>query len=305
MEVATLLPKLFIFVVFMVMGYVFVKIKYVSPGFAADMSKLVINFFMCATIINSVLGVESALSLGKLAGILAVDCMAILVCYAIAIISARLLPIENEKKPQFELLVAVMNNMFIALPVIDQLFGSEAVFYCSLSNIPFNLLVYSYGVYRLKSGGKSSIRFKDMLSTPIIATFVSLLLFIFHVKLPPLLVNLITTTSSVTMPLSMIVIGCSLGSVSLISSFTDWRMYLVGLLKLIICPLAVWLIAGLMTDNYVLRMTAMIIASAPSGIIVTVLSIQYGRDPVFSSQGILLTTVLSMFTIPMMVYLLA
>lgn len=300
MEVSILLPKLFIFVVFMVSGYVFAKIKYVSPGFAADASKLVINFFMCATIINSVLNVETALSLGEIGIIILVDCIAIFTCYAIAAVAARLLPIENDKRPQFELLIAVMNNMFIALPVLEQIFGATAVFYCALSNIPFNIMVYSYGVYRLRSGDGGSVRFKDMLSTPIIATFISLIIFIFKLRLPSLLVSLIGTTAAATLPLSMIVIGCSLGSVSLLSAFTDLRMYLVAFLKLLICPVAVWFLAGFITDDTILRTSAMVIASAPSGVIVTVLSIQYGRDPVFSSKGILLTTVLSMFTIPLL-----
>ena len=38
--------------------------------------------------------------------------------------------------------------------------------------------------------------------------------------------------------------------------------------------------------------------------VVTVLTIQYGRDAVFTSEGILHSTVLSMLTIPAIVWLL-
>ena len=66
-------------------------------------------------------------------------------------------------------------------------------------------------------------------------------------------------------------------------------------------PPLVWLLAGLITDDQMLRVTATIIAAAPSGEVVSVLAIQYDRDAVFTSEGVLLSTVFSMLTIPLIV----
>ena len=107
--------------------------------------------------------------------------------------------------------------------------------------------------------------------------------------------------SAATMPLSMIVIGSSLGTVSLLDAFKNGKLYVMSAIRLLLCPLLVWLLAGLMTDDLMLRTTATIIAAAPSGVVVSVLAIQYGRDAVFTSEGILLSTVFSMLTIPLIV----
>ena len=107
--------------------------------------------------------------------------------------------------------------------------------------------------------------------------------------------------SAATMPLSMIVIGSSLGSVSLLDAFKKGKLYLMCVLRLLLCPLLVWLLAGLITDDLMLRVTATIIAAAPSGVVVSVLAIQYDRDAVFTSEGVLLSTVFSMLTIPLIV----
>ena len=57
------------------------------------------------------------------------------------------------------------------------------------------------------------------------------------------------------------------------------------------------------TDSYPVLLGAMvIIAGCPSAVMVTVLAIQYGRDAEYSSKGILLNTVLSMVTMPALVY---
>ena len=301
MDVSVLIPKMIVFVVLMVIGYLCAKTNFAGREFTKDASKMVINVFMSATIINSVLVSDARLSGGELLQVMLVLCMSVGVCWVLGAISCRLVGL-GDREPLFELLVAVMNNMFIALPVVETLFGSQAVFYCSLSCIPFNILLYTFGIYRLQGGeGKGSVRLKDIFSVPLLATLVALVIFLLHPPVPPVVKDLASTMAAATMPLSMIVIGSSLGSVSLLDAFKKGKLYLMCAIRLLLCPLLVWLLAGLMTEDLMLRVTATIIAAAPSGVVVSVLAIQYDRDAVFTSEGILLSTVFSMLTIPLIV----
>ena len=106
------------------------------------------------------------------------------------------------------------------------------------------------------------------------------------------------------MPLSMIVIGSSLGSVSLFDAFKHGRLYLASFVRLILIPLLTWFLCRLLTQDPVLLMTMLITAGCPSAVVVTVLSIQYGRDGVFTAEGTLQSTVLSMITLPLWVMIL-
>ena len=301
MDVSVLIPKMIVFVVLMVIGYLCAKTNFAGREFTKDASKMVINVFMTATIINSVLVSDARLRGGELLQVMLVLCMSVGVCWVLAAISCRLVGL-GDKAPLFELLIAVMNNMFIALPVVETLFGSQAVFYCSLSCIPFNILLYTFGIYRLQGGeGKGSVRLRDIFSVPLLATLAALVIFLLQPPVPPVVKELASTMSAATMPLSMIVIGSSLGSVSLLDAFKKGKLYLMCVLRLLLCPLLVWLLAGLITDDLMLRVTATIIAAAPSGVVVSVLAIQYDRDAVFTSEGVLLSTVFSMLTIPLIV----
>ena len=303
MDVSVLIPKMIVFVVLMVIGYLCAKTNFAGREFTKDASKMVINVFMSATIINSVLVADARLSGGELLQVMLVLCMSMGVCWVLAAVSCRLMGL-GEKAPLFELLVAVMNNMFIALPVVETLFGSQAVFYCSLSCIPFNVLLYTFGIYRLQGGDRQGgVRLKDIFSVPLLATLVALAIFLLHPPVPPVVQELASCMSAATMPLSMIVIGSSLGTVSLLDAFKNGKLYVMSAIRLLLCPLLVWLLAGWMTDDLMLRTTATIIAAAPSGVVVSVLAIQYGRDAVFTSEGVLLSTVFSMLTIPLVVFL--
>lgn len=303
MEMSPLISKMLIFVVLMVIGYVCARTKFAGREFTRDASKMVINVFMSATIINSVLVADIRLDGRELGIVMLALCLAVGVCWIMGALSCRLLRL-GEREALFELLVAVMNNMFIALPVVETLFGSQAVFYCSLSCIPFNVLLYTVGVYRLRGPGSGGgINLRDIFSVPLLATMAALLIFLLHPPVPAAAKELAGTMAAATMPLSMIVIGSSLGSVSLLDAFKNWKLYILAAVRLVICPLLVWLLLGLVTEDMVLRVTSTIIAASPSGVVVSVLAIQYDKDAVFSSEGVLLTTVFSMLSIPAVVYL--
>ena len=73
---------------------------------------------------------------------------------------------------------------------------------------------------------------------------------------------------------------------------------------MVLVPLLTLPVLRLITADPVLLGAMVIIAGCPSAVMVTVLAIQYGRDAEYTSKGILLNTVLSMVTLPTLVYLL-
>ncbi len=294
-----LYTKMVIFIVLMVIGYVFARSGAAAPGFAKSLSSLVLNVFICATILNSVLSTQLNLSWAELGRVLLVLSASLALCYLLSAGICRLLPMEKSRRPYFELLMSVPNNMFIALPVLEQIMGQEAVFYCGLSNIPFNILLYTYGLWLASKGqGGEKFKLKNMLSAPLVSTIVAVLIFVTKLPLPQPVRELISSMAGASMPLSMVVIGASLSTVSLLDAFKNWRLYLASLVKLIVFPLIVFAVFRHMTDNLALLATATIIAASPSGIMVSVLASRFNGDYVFASEGVLQSTVLSMATIP-------
>ena len=305
MELSVLLNKMFVFVVLMVIGYVLARRGALDKSFTKAASNLTLNVFMVATILNSVLNVDTQLSWAELGRIQLLVWVMQLTGYVVAWIAAKLVTCEEAHKPGFELLMSMGNSMFIALPLVDALYGPMAVFYMSMTCIPFNILLYSYGVWRLRSDpGQKSFRLRDVLSIPLSAALIALAIFLFKPPVPGALKGLIGSMAGATMPLSMIVIGSSLGAVSLFDAFKDGKLYLASFVRLIVIPLLTWFLCRLLTQDPVLLMTMVITAGCPSAVVVTVLSIQYGRDGVFTAEGTLQSTVLSMLTLPLFVWLL-
>lgn len=295
-----LIQKLILFVGLMLVGYYGARRGMLGADFARSASKLTLNVFMSATILYSVVNNPPSMSGGELAYALLIAFLTLLLGYVVSAVLTRLLPLQKDRAPVFEMLVSVMNPMFIGIPVAELLLGSQGVFYIALSNAFFNILLFTYGVWRLKSGESGALRLKDVISVPLIVTVLSVVIFALRLPCPAFLKDMLGTVSPATMPMSMVVIGASLGKVKLFDAFREKSLYLVSALRLLLMPLLTWLMFLVLPADPVLRAAMLIVSACPSGIIVSILCIQYGKDVEYSSKGILLDTALSMLTIPLL-----
>ena len=303
MELSTLLGKMLVFAVLMLIGYLMARRGVIGPAFTRTASSLVLNVFMVGTILNSMISTGAERDLSNLPEIILMTFMMTLIGYATAWLVTRLVRIEPDNAPSFEILMGVGNSMFIALPIAGALYGAYAVFIVSLSCIPFNVFLYSYGVWRIRGTESGKLRVKDMFSIPLIATLLGLLILVLDLSVPKVIVDIFSSLSGATMPMSMMVIGASLGSVSLLDAFRNPKLAILSSVRLILIPILTWVICRFLTDDPVLLMTCMIIAASPSAVIVSVIAIQYGRDGVFASEAVQHSTICSIVTIPLLIQL--
>ncbi len=303
MELSPLLNKMLVFIVLMVIAWWLARRGVLTPDFTRIASRLVLNVFMTGTILNAMVSTGSTHSLQSIGEVLLLTTVVVLVGYAVGFVFSRFVHITDDQAPVYELLLSVGNSVFIAMPIAQSLYGDYAVFIVSVSCIPFNVLLYSYGVWRMKKGGSRGVRIKDIFSVPLIVTLIGIVIILLRIPVPAAFCEVFSTLGGATVPMSMMVIGASLGTVSLTDAFRNPRLALVSAVRLLLVPAVTWAVCRLLTDDAALLMTCLIVAASPCAVIVTVLSLQYGRDAVFSSEGVQHSTICSMITIPLIIRL--
>ena len=297
-----LIEKMALLVMLLALGYLCARLKLVGPEFNKGLSKLVINVFLAGMILSSVINKKLEMTGGDVAFGLLMMTLSMLICVGIGWLSPTLLRIKDGDKGMYRILAAFMNNGFMGFPLVAAVYGENAVFFASLSNIPFNLLLYTAGVMLLQKGDKNTkFSIKSVINVPIVATLIAVVIFAFEIPMPKLVDDVADTLSAATVPLSMMCVGLSLGSVSLKEALMQPRLYGISLVRLLICPLAVWLVLRIFITNPVILGTIVLLSACPSAIICTILGIQYGRDGVESSEAIFISTMLSMITIPLLI----
>lgn len=301
MNLSIVFAKMAMLVLIMLLGYLCARIGITGPEFNQRVTPLMVKVLLPATILNSVLSVPDFSGRELLDYILVMTVMVALQMLP-AWFLPRLMRTRSEDVGATRLVTAFGNVGFVGLPVVAAIFGDEMVFFASLCNIPFNLALYSCSAAQLSPDG-GRVRWQDVLNAPVIATLLSVVLLLSRVHVPGVLADTISSVSGVTIPLSMLVIGTSLGGISVRSVLTDWRVYVVSAVRLLVCPLLTWLVLRPFASGVLLGIPVLL-AACPSAMVVTALCLQYERSDAFASKCIFLSTVLSAVTIPLLIWLL-
>ena len=302
MELSALFETCFVILALMLVGFFGVRREIYPPGFSKAASWLVVNVFLVGSIFQSICSGNAGLSPKELPHVLLVVIVTILLGYVLGFLTLRLLGQGIRADASLELSIAVMNNLLIGLPILDAMYGPTAVLYVGLTSLPFNLLLYTYGTWRL--GVDGGFRPKDVFSPCVVSTLAALVFFVLGLPVPKAVSRLFTVIAACSMPLSMIVIGMTMGSENLADALKDGRVYLIALVRLVIAPALTWLVLGLLTDNELLLKSCVVIAGCPTGIVVPILTLRSGREASLASNAVIVTTLLSLLTLPALLLIL-
>lgn len=302
MNLSTVFAKMAMLILIMLLGYLCARIGITGPEFNRRVTPLVINVLLTATILNSVLGVPEFSGMEVVDYILVMTVM-VVIQIAVAWFLPRLLRTHGEDVATTRLSAAFGNVGFVGLPVVAAIFGDEMVFFASLCNVPFNLALYSIGAAQLAGGSGERFDWRQVLNMPVIATLLSVVLLLSRIHVPAVIADTISTLSGATIPLSMLIIGTSLGAVSVRAALTDWRVYAIAAVRLLVCPLLTWVVLRPFVSGDLLGIPVLL-AACPTAMVITALCLQYERSEAFASKCIFLNTILSAVTIPLLIWLL-
>lgn len=132
---------------------------------------------------------------------------------------------------------------------------------------------------------------------------IGLPLFITGLELPEIISKPITSFASMNTPLAMLMFGAYLANADLKTLFTEKKVYLTALIKLIILPLICAGLYRLCGVSGTLLTACAITAAAPSANNTIMLSAKYNRDTGTASKTVALVSLISIFTMPVMIAL--
>ena len=198
---------------------------------------------------------------------------------------------------------AVYSNCgFIGIPLINSVLGSEGVFYLTAYMTVFNLLSWTHGLGLLK-GSFDIKNLKEGLRSPmVIATFSAMALFFVQIRLPEVVLDSIDYIADMNTPMAMMVAGFSVAQADLRSLFKDRSLYRVAFFKLLAVPFAVLVFLKLCPLDDTAAYTTLIASACPTATTLTMMAIRFQKDYKYASKIFSLTTILSMVTIPAVIF---
>lgn len=240
----------------------------------------------------------------KLVKGLAIAFILALLSHLIGITIAKLAFSDKNNDFEIDRFTAIYSNCgFMGIPIVSSVLGNEAVFYLTGYITVFNFLSWTHGIGLLKRHFSLKELKEGILSPMILATAGGLLLFLLQIRLPEVVFDSIDYIASMNTPLAMIVAGLSVAQADLKKIFSNLRVLKVCMIRLFIIPLAVLLILSVLPIDLLITYPILIASSCPSATTGTMMAIRYDRNYTYSSEIVSVSTILSMFTIPIITFI--
>ena len=296
--------KLTEMVIMIIIGYICAKVNLTGPEFNRHTSKVLTNVLLPATILKAMTGLGGNATNSELLYVIFLFFIMMAVPGIIGIILSHIMPIEKTERGILIGVIMYMNISFVGFPLVETYYGAEGMFYGCLSCVPMNLLLFSVGVAGISGNIRDGLGLKQFFNLPLISTFLGIIIMILNIRLPAVISSTINSVASATIPISMIILGSSLAAIPTKSALCDGKTYIIAFARLLLCPILTNLILRLFVDDQMIIGVVTILASTPVAVLMTPLCVQYGKSDVMPSKSIFISTIMSIITMPAVIWLL-
>lgn len=288
--------------VIMFMGYAVVKAGLMKSSESKSVSVIMVYLVIPCVILNA-FQVEYTPDVQK--GLLLACAAAVAVHILFLLLTAIL------KKPLhldvIERATIIYSNAgILVIPLVQELLGQEYVIYSSAYIAVQLILIWTHCKNMLCEEDKLEWK-KVLLNVNIISIIAGVVLFIFRIQLPSGAQDVLNMMNNMIGPLGMLLAGMVIAEVPLKTVFTRKRRYLPAALRLLIYPVFVLILMKVLQtlasiqDSKQILLTVYLASITSACATVTSMAQLYDKDAAYSSSLYVLTTLLSIATMPVMV----
>ncbi len=291
-----------------IIGYIAHKLGFMGGEFDSKLSGLVVNVTLPAMIIASVCARDLPAA-SDIAQLLVFSFAGYVLSTVVALVVPYLMGSDKALRGAYSFIVAYGNVGLIGFPVLSAVLGSEAVLYAAIANIPWNIFVFSVGMILISGvpeGGIGEVVTscaKKLLSPVLIASLIVLVLVLLGINDLGILGDGLTTCGNFTTPAALLISGSSLANYSVREMINNWRAYVAVAFRLVGVPLILLVcMRFFVTDPFVLAIIVLgqAMPVATNGILYCLM---YGVDAKPMTQGMFISIVASIVTIPLVAML--
>ena len=326
MSITVVLQQMIMIFILIGIGMVLYKKKMLSEATSKQISGIIVNVTNPALLICSAFGDGPKMSLRELGTALIVFLMIYAILIGVSFLIPRILRVPNQYHYSYQMLTVFGNVGFIGIPLASAVLGTESLIFVSIYNLIFNLLIYTFGISLLqRAAARQSVTalkdqtdiqdaqnartsvsntrvtsslWKKLINAGTISAAATIIFYLGSFPVPVIVSSTLNYMGQSTTLLSMLVLGASVAQMAPKDIFSHPKLYGYVLLRQILIPVGCVLLFRPIINNTLILNTLALMLAVPAGNLPLMLCKQLHAEGDTISQGIILTTILSLVTIP-------
>lgn len=320
MDITIIIQQMLVLAAMMAVGYGLRKKAWLRKDTYQMISRIVVNIFNPLLIIDGVINRELTGEVSHVGATVVFVCIYFTVLFAAGLLLSRLFAKDREERKLYKLMLMFSNVGFMGIPVVTGIYGKGATIYVVFYMLGYNVLLYSYGLHVMRQGTAQSIvqnaavveegiqsvpeasgfreLLKNICNSGVLASLLAIVLFVVKPPLPSFVKGFCSYMGGATIPLSMILIGFSLADTRWKQIFGNVRLLLFVAVKMLFIPIAAALLLRLCPVDGMTKGIFVLQLAMPVGSILALMAADNGLEGKTCTDGIVLSTLLSVVTIP-------
>ncbi len=296
--------SLIIVALIILLGFILGKVKWLSPKTNKDLINLLLMVFMPASLFSAFPSEYSAsylnlFFLGLLGG-----CVVMLAMILVSKLIYNKKFFKGNLTYEGQFAFIFNNATFLGYPIISTAFGGQGIVaYCGFI-IAFNLALFSYGVWLFERKFSWKFLIKTFTNPNIIAVILGMLVFLLRLEVPDIISSTVSYVSAATTPLSLLCIGYMLSTAKLSSLAKNWKLFIIAAIQLTVAPFLAWAITQLLLLPQEVVIVCTLIQALPTATSLGLFAEKYGGNTAESSELVIISTLMSVVTLPIVTILL-
>lgn len=229
-----------------------------------------------------------------------------LVLLVITLVVGKVMKADKSQISSMLLGTLFPNSGNYGAPVALFAFGAVGFQYAVILMVIHGFLNTTLGIFIASFGSEKSTTIKDacmrVLKMPVLYGFLFGVLFqLLHIQLPSTILEGISLVGSASIPTVMLILGMQLAEIKS-NKFQLKYVNTVTFIRMILSPLMAILLVSFMPVNDMIHKVFILLAAMPIAANTTMIASQFDVKPDFVSFTTLVTTLISLVTIPITLY---
>ena len=285
--------------------------KWTDRKNASMLAKIVVNIAVPANVLYSFLNNFNRSIIAESGLYILIGFVSMIVTYYFSRLVIALFKIEKGRRGLFAIMFSFSNSVFIGFPVARALFGESAMLYAVLFYLVNTIMFWTFGYMGIRADGEGEQKvgfleiLKKLVNVPMISIVLAFALILLEVKLSSNAMNTLKYMSNMTTPLSMIFTGIVLADMGLSKLKFEKSLILVFVGRVLIAPAIMLLIAMMFGVQGLGRQVFIMQSTLPIMLQSVIMAENYGADSNYATKAFAWTTIFSVISIPIYMWLLS
>ena len=280
-------------------GFVCVKTKAVKMEGKKAFSDLLLYLIVPAMVINSYMMEFNAEILQNLLKAFGLSILLLFIGLLVTMVLTA-----KHKSPDLPIMrfaCIFSNAAYMGFPLIQALFGSEGLLYASAFVTVYNILLWTagYGIVSKKVRAKEVWR--TIFTNPVLISVVAgLLIYLCQIPVPDIIKQPISLIGNMNTPLSMFITGMIIAGSDIKGLVYNKNIWYI----ILVIPAVCFGVFSLFHVTGMAAQVVLLLEACPSAAITSVFAVQFGYDENLAAGAVVITTFLSILTLPVCAMLL-